>query len=274
MPFPLIDSHCHLDYLERKGMDLDQIFLNMKSQHVLACLTISTRLNEIDNLLKITRSRPNVVCSYGLHPHEANTEDVTTGILVEQTKDDDIVAIGETGLDYYYHNAPKKQQEHAFNCHIEAAGETGLPLIVHTRDADKDTIKILQHHYKQKEFSGVIHCFTASKWLGDAAIELGMAISISGIITFKKADQLRSDIASFDHQHLLIETDAPFLAPVPKRGQINEPAFIRYSADYTADLLGFTNDELAHLTMRNFTKYFKKAVQRLKQKGVDWPFKS
>ncbi|MEM7072681.1 MAG: TatD family hydrolase [Pseudomonadota bacterium] len=267
----LIDSHCHLDYLQERGGDLEQLLQRMRKAGVAGCVTISTSLDDFNQVLDIAHTHSCVVCSAGLHPHNADKEKVSTKKLVELANDPDLVAIGETGLDYYYNNAPVEAQKRAFACHLEAASETNLPVIIHTRQADRDTVELLQAHYAKKPFSGIIHCFTASRWLGDAAIELGMGISISGIITFKKANRLRDDVAHFGIEHLLVETDAPYLAPIPKRGQDNEPAFTRFTAAALAELLGLEFDLVAKHTTENFARFFTKAQKRLIAKGLEWP---
>ncbi len=268
MMHKIVDSHCHLDYIQAKGANIDDIIARMHSQNVAACVTISTKLQMISDILKFSQKHPSVVCSAGIHPHETANETVTSDALVDIAQHPDIIAIGETGLDYYYNYGPKDLQQKSFAAHIEAASETDLPLIVHTREADKDTIKILHHHYKQKPFAGVIHCFTSTQWLGDAAIEIGMAISVSGIITFKNAQDIRNSIKTFKPEHLLIETDAPFLAPVPQRGQMNEPSFISHTLSSLATLLDMDHQQCANMTTTNFMKFFKKANERLGQKGV------
>jgi TatD DNase family protein len=257
----LIDSHCHLDYLERDGRDLDEVVAAAARAGVEQLVTICTKVTEFERVRTIAERFENVTCTVGIHPHEAGTEpETTTEQLVAWAQHPKVVGIGETGLDYFYEHSPREAQQKAFRAHIRAARETGLPLIVHTRDADEDTIAILrEEHEADGPFPGIIHCFSSSKWLGEEAVKLGFYISISGIVTFKSAQDLRDAVKALPIERLLVETDSPYLAPVPKRGKQNEPAFVVHTADALADMMGVTSAELAEVTTRNFHQIFAKA---------------
>ncbi|RMF08216.1 MAG: TatD family deoxyribonuclease [Alphaproteobacteria bacterium] len=257
----LVDSHCHLNY---KGLreDVDGAVARARNAGVATMLTINTRLSEFDEILTIARRHADIFCSVGVHPHEAENHDqVTVGDLTERAADPLVVAIGETGLDYYYDNSPRPLQQASFRTHIAAARETRLPVIVHTRDADDDCARILEDEMAKGAFSGVIHCFTASADFARTALDLGLYISISGIVTFNRADMLRDVVRDLPLDRLLVETDAPFLAPVPKRGKTNEPAYVRYVAAKVAEVKGIEVDELARVTTENFFRLFTKATR-------------
>jgi TatD DNase family protein len=250
----LVDSHCHLDFAaaaERPG-----IIDRARRAGVRTLLTISTKLEELSTVRAIAESDPDIWCSVGVHPHEAEVEQAAPEILVELTKHPKVVGIGETGLDFYYEHSPRERQAEIFRAHLAAARETGLPIIVHTRDADPETIAILE---EEKPNAGVIHCFSTGRALAERAIELGFYISISGIATFKNAQDLRDTIRDLPLERLLVETDAPYLAPVPMRGKTNEPAFVTHTAALVAQLKGVTPDELARVTSENFFRLFAKA---------------
>ena len=219
-------------------------------------LTISTKLEEFPDVRAIAESDPDIWCSVGVHPHEAEVEPVAAEALIELTHHPKVVGIGESGLDFYYEHAPREQQSEIFRAHLKAACETGLPIIVHTRNADPETIAILE---ETRPPPGVIHCFSTGRALAERAVELGFYISISGIATFKNAQDLRDTIRDLPLERLLIETDAPYLAPVPLRGKTNEPAFITHTAALVAQLKGVTVDELAKVTSDNFFRLFAKA---------------
>jgi TatD DNase family protein len=253
----LVDSHCHLDFPELAA-DLDGIMARAAAAGVGTMVTIGTKLSEIDKVLAIAERFDHVWCSVGVHPHEAGTETGDTTRLVELAKHPKVVGIGETGLDYYYEHSPRAAQRAGFRAHIAAARETGLPLIVHNRDADDETAEILKEEQGRGHFTGVIHCFTAGPALAAAAIDLGLYISLSGIITFNKADDLRQTVRGLPLERLLVETDAPYLAPVPKRGKRNEPAFVAHTAAKLAELKGVGSAELAAQTTENFFRLFAK----------------
>lgn len=258
----LVDSHCHLDYLERDGRDLDEVVGAARRAGIERLVTICTKVTQFETVCAIAERFEDVTCSVGIHPHDAGSEpETTTEQLVDWARHPKVVGIGETGLDYFYEHSPRATQRKSFRAHIRAARETGLPLIVHTRDADADTIAILREEQEEGgPFPGVIHCFSSSKWLGEEAVKLGLYISISGILTFKKADALRDAVRDVPLDRLLVETDSPYLAPVPKRGKQNEPAFVVHTAEALATLKGVSADDLAEATTRNFRTLFAKAA--------------
>jgi len=257
----LVDSHCHLDFPEFSA-DLDAVVQRAADAGVKVCVSISTTLAKFPDVRAIAERFDNVWCSVGVHPHEAEKEPVSGPQgLVAFAQHPKVVAIGETGLDYYYEHSPREEQRVSFRAHIAASRETGLPLVVHTRDADDDTIEILRDEMGKGAFPGLIHCFTGTKRLADAALDLGMFISVSGIATFKKSDALRAVLKDVPLERLLVETDAPFLAPMPFRGKRNEPAFVAQTAKVLADLKGVSVEELSEVTTRNFFSLFSK-VQR------------
>ena len=255
----LIDSHCHLDYF---GDDADAVVARAREAGVTAMVTIGTKLREFEKVRAIAAAYPDVVCTVGVHPHEAGEEgaDATTARLVELAEDPNVVGIGETGLDYFYEHSPRDDQIAAFRAHIAAAQQTGLPLIVHTRDADADTARILADAYADAPFSGVIHCFSSGRELAEAALEIGFMISISGIVTFKKAEDLRAVVRDVvPLERMLVETDAPYLAPVPHRGKRNEPAFVRHTAAAIAELKSTQIEEVMQQTSANCAALFNRA---------------
>jgi TatD DNase family protein len=224
-------------------------------------LTICTRVRRFDEILRVAEANDDVSCSLGTHPHSAEEEtDVTSDELIQLAKHPKVVAIGETGLDYYYDNSPRDLQQEAFRRHLRAAIALDLPVIVHTRDADEDTARILREEGKGTGLKGVIHCFSSSPQLAADALELGFYISFSGILTFKKAEELRETARSVPPDRMLVETDAPFLAPIPMRGKRNEPAFVVHTAKVLGEIHGLDADALADRTTRNFFSLFSKAV--------------
>ncbi len=259
----LIDSHCHLDYLARDG-DLEEIVGRARRAGVSAMVTICTKLSEFDTVRSIAQRYPEVSCSVGVHPHEAEQEgQESPDLLRELAKLPEVVGIGETGLDYFYEHSPREAQQRSFRSHIAAARETGLPLIVHTRDADADTVAILREEVEAGAVTGVIHCFSAGPELAEAALELGFYIGVSGIMTFKKAEELRETLRRVPLERLLVETDAPYLAPVPQRGKQNEPAFVVHTAAALAELKAVEADELAAVTTQNFYTLFSRAPRTI-----------
>lgn len=255
----LIDSHCHLDFPDFAD-ELDEVVARAVGAGVGAMLTICTRLSTFDRVLAIAERFPNVYCSVGVHPHEAAAEaEIGEERLLALAAHPKVVGIGETGLDYYYEHSPRSEQKAAFRAHIAAARRSALPLIVHSREADRDTIDILAHEMGKGAYRGLIHCFSASREVAERAIELGLYISISGIVTFANATALRETVRALPLDRLLIETDAPYLAPVPKRGKRNEPAFIAYTAARVAELMGLSAKELAARTSANFFALFREA---------------
>ncbi|WP_210358660.1 MULTISPECIES: TatD family hydrolase [Sphingomonas] len=255
------DSHCHLNY---KGLIEDQeaVLARARGRGVGVMLNIATREREWDDIVATAEREPDVWASVGIHPHEADQHPhVDTAKLVERARHPRIVGIGESGLDYFYDHSDRDRQQASFRAHIAAARETGLPLIVHTRDAEDDTLSILRDEMEQGAYTGVIHCFTASGAFADAAMALGLYISISGIVTFKNARDLQDTAARLPIDRLLIETDAPFLAPVPHRGKPGEPAFVADTAAFLATLRGERVEDLAARTADNFYALFSKAVR-------------
>lgn len=253
-----IDSHCHLNYkglVERK----DEVLANARTTGVSGMLNISTREHEWDEVIALAEQEEDVWASVGIHPHEADAHvGVDSAKLVAKASHPRVVGIGETGLDYYYDHSDRAQQRASFQEHISAARVTGLPLIVHTRDAEEDTEKILAEEMGKGAYSGVIHCFTASAAFGRKALDLGFYISLSGIVTFKNAKELQAVAKTIPDQRLLIETDSPFLAPVPHRGKSCEPAFVADTARFLADLRGVTVETLAAQSSENFYRLFTK----------------
>jgi TatD DNase family protein len=256
----LIDSHCHLIY-EGLADRQDEILATARARGVTGFLNISTRQKEWDAVVAVAEREPDVWASIGVHPHEADAHpDLGAAALVDASTHPRVVAIGECGLDYYYDKSDRTAQRERFQAHIQASRETGLPLVVHTRDAEDDTAEILTREVGKGGVAGVLHCFTGSQRLADIALELGFYISLSGIVTFKNAADLQATAAMIPHDRILVETDAPFLAPVPNRGKTCEPAFVVDTAKFVAGLRGVEFDELAAITTRNFFNLFGKAA--------------
>jgi TatD DNase family protein len=255
----LIDSHCHLDFPDFQGQ-VPEVLARAEANGVAHLVTICTRVSEFDKVLAIAESDPRISCSVGIHPHEAADEpSVDAERLVELAKHPKVVGIGEAGLDYYYDKSPRERQRQVFATHIEASRRSGLPLIVHSRDADDDTIEELRIGATKGGLTGVIHCFTSTQKLADAALEIGFYISLSGIVTFKNAEELRAVIKTVPLDRLLVETDSPYLAPVPKRGKKNEPSFVKHTAAFAAQLFGMSDEAFAAKTTENFQRLFSKA---------------
>ena len=254
----LIDSHCHLDFPELKG-ELDAVLDRARAAGVGLMVTISTRVHQFNALRGIAEAHDDVFCSVGTHPHNAAEEpDIMVEELVELARHPKVVAIGEAGLDYHYDNSPRDMQKKSFRTHIAAARETGLPLIIHARDADADIARMLEEETKRGAFPFVLHCFTAGPDLARRGLALGGHISFSGVITFKSADALRDIALAVPSDRLLVETDAPYLAPEPMRGRTNEPAFVVHTAARLAALRGVRESEMARMTTENFFRLFKK----------------
>ncbi len=256
----LVDSHCHLDYPEL-SQDLPGVLARAKSAGVGAFLTIGTKLKDFPRVQAIAEANPEIWCSVGIHPHEAANETADAARLAALARHPRVVGIGETGLDYYYDRSPRAEQQANFRAHIQAAIEAGLPLIVHTRDADADTGAILSAASVESggRLKGVLHCFTATRALAERAIALGFYVSISGIVTFKNAEDLRATVKALPLDRLLVETDAPYLAPVPVRGQPCEPAFVQHTAAKVAELKDVSREEIARVTTANFFALFDRA---------------
>jgi TatD DNase family protein len=255
----IVDSHCHLDML--KDYDsTDNIIARASDANVKYLQTICTRLDNFENILSIAKKYDNVFASVGVHPSEV--EEVTPAkTLIELAKDEKVIGLGETGLDYFYNKDAKHQkiQRESFEQHIVASQENSLPVIIHSRDAEDDMLGILKDGKNHQEFPGLIHCFTASKEIAVKMLDLGMYISISGIVTFKNAAALQEAAKFIPLDRMLIETDSPYLAPVPKRGKTNEPSYTKYVAEFVAELKGISANEVANQTTDNFFKLFSKA---------------
>lgn len=256
----LIDSHCHLEY---KGLVEDQqgVLARARAAGVGGFLSISTRQREWAQVIGTAEREADVWASVGIHPHEADAHsDMGEAALLEAAAHPKVIAIGETGLDYYYDHSDRETQKALFRRHISVARETGLPLIVHTRDAEDDTYAIMAEEMEKGAYPALIHCFTASADFGRKVLDLGLTISLSGIVTFKNARDLQAIAADLPEDRILVETDAPFLAPVPHRGQVCEPAFTADTARFVAELRGTSADGLAQATTRNFFNLFRKAA--------------
>ncbi len=252
----LVDSHCHLNFPEF-AEDLDQVIKTAAQQGVTTLLTVNTRLNETDHLRQIAETYPQVFFSVGVHPHDA-AEYVKTDLLTSLKKLSNhpkAVALGETGLDYYYNNSPRDAQIESFHSHLQAATDLDLPVIIHTREADADTLACVDNAPTVK---GVFHCFSGTEALAHAALDRGFYLSFSGIITFKNAALLRQVVASTPLDRILVETDAPFLAPIPYRGQRNQPAYTRVNAAKIAEIKNIPLETVAYHTTHNFFNLFSK----------------
>ncbi|HVI04776.1 MAG TPA: TatD family hydrolase [Sphingomicrobium sp.] len=256
----LIDSHCHLNY-EGLAERQSQVLANARAQGVSGFLNISTRQREWNDIVALAEREPDVWASIGVHPHEADAHpDLDAATLVEAAEHPRVIAVGECGLDYYYDKSDRTAQRGRFQAHIDAARETSLPLVVHTREAELDTAEILSAAVREGSVAGVFHCFTGSAELARKGLDLGFYISLSGIVTFKNAQDLQQTAKWLPKDRILVETDSPFLAPVPHRGQKCEPAFVADTARFVADLRSEDADQFAETTTGNFFKLFKKAA--------------
>lgn len=256
----LIDSHCHLQY---EGLVEDQqaVLQRAREAGIGGFLNISTRQREWHDVVATADRENDVWASIGIHPHEADQHaDMGEGVLLAAAIHPKVIGIGETGLDYYYDKSDRTVQQALFRTHIAVARQTGLPLIIHTRDAEEDTARILDEEKKRGDFPALIHCFTASAEFARRVLDLGLTISLSGIVTFKNAKDLQIIAANIPEDRLLVETDAPFLAPVPHRGRTCEPAFTADTARFVAALRGTSIERLAEATTRNFFALFRKAA--------------
>jgi len=254
----LIDSHCHLDFPDF-ATELDAVVDRARAAGIDRMVTISTRVARHAALLAITERFPDVYCSVGTHPHYAHEElNITAADLVARTRGAKVVALGEAGLDYHYDNSPREAQERGFRTHIAAARETGLPLVIHTREADDDTARILEEETGKGAFPAVLHCFTGGRELAQRAIALGLFISFTGILTFKNSEALRAIAAELPADRILVETDAPYLAPKLFRGKRNEPAYVVETAKVLAETRGVSLDQIAEQTTANFFRLFGK----------------
>ena len=255
----LVDSHCHLEY---EGLIDDQadVIRRAHDAGVDAFLNISTKRSEWEQVVGTATQRDTVYASVGIHPHHADEHlDLKREDLLDATRHPRVIGIGETGLDYFYEHSDREAQKRLFRMHISVARETGLPLIIHTRDAEGDTLDILESEQGEGAFPALIHCFTASADFGRHVLDLGLSISLSGIVTFKNAKDLQAVAQTIPQDRLLVETDSPFLAPVPHRGKTCEPGYVRDTAAFLAELRGETLEQLAGYTTDNFYRLFSKA---------------
>jgi len=256
----LVDSHCHLEY---KGLVEDQVgaLSRARAAGVGAFLNISTKKREWDQVVGTATREIDVFASVGIHPHEADQHaDLGRGVLLAATEHSRVIGIGESGLDYYYEHSDRETQKRLFRMHIDVARVTGLPLIIHTRDAEDDTYQILAEEMAKGPFPALIHCFTASDEFGAKVLDLGLTISISGIVTFKNAKALQETAAKLPDDRIMVETDSPFLSPVPHRGRPCEPAFVADTARFVAQLRGVEPERLAEQTTANFANLFTRAM--------------
>jgi TatD DNase family protein len=254
----LVDSHCHLDFPDFAS-ERDAVIARARDAGIGTMLTIGTRLDQFEGVRAIAEAYGDVWCSVGAHPHEATDHVATTAAeLAVLAAHPRVVGIGETGLDFHYDHSPRDVQESVFRAHIAAARASGLPLIVHAREADAEIAAILR---EERAPAGVLHCFSSGRALAEAALDLGFYISVSGIVTFRNADDLRAIVRDVPLDRLLVETDAPYLAPVPHRGRRNEPAFVAATAAAVAALKGIEPDELGAATTENFFRLFAKATR-------------
>jgi TatD DNase family protein len=254
----LIDSHCHLDFPDFAA-ELDAVVARARAAGIERMVTISTRVRRQPDLLAIADRFPDVFCSVGTHPHYAHEElDVTAADLAARSSAAKVVALGEAGLDYHYDNSPRDAQERSFRTHIAAARATGLPLVIHSREADDDTARILEEEMGKGGFTAVLHCFTGGRDLARRAVALGHFVSFTGILTFKSSDTLRAIAAELPADRILVETDAPYLAPGKLRGKRNEPAYVVETAKVLAETRGVSFDDVARQTTDNFYRLFHK----------------
>lgn len=255
----LVDHHCHLDF-PQFAEDLDGVIGRAKAAGVGTMVTISTRIRQFDRIRVIAEAYQDVYCSVGTHPHNADEElDIPVEEIIRLAQHPKCVAVGEAGLDYYYQHSSAQAQAEGFRRHIRAARETGLPLEIHAREADEDTAAILTDEHAEGAFPAVLHCFTGGRDLAMRAVDLGLYVSFSGVVSFKKSEALRALAAELPLDRILVETDAPYLAPVPYRGKTNEPAYVVHTAAAVAEARGITPAELAAATTENFFRLYTKA---------------
>lgn len=255
----LVDSHCHLDF-DTFDNDRTETIQRAKKAGIETIVTICTRVSRFQDILELAYTDEKIWCSVGIHPHQVEEEPETTvEDLIYHSTDPKVIGIGETGLDFYYENSSRESQHRSFRKHIEASRETQLPLIVHTRDADEDMANILEEEMGKGTFPGVLHCFSSGAELAQRALNIGFYISLSGIVTFKNANSLRDIVRNVPIDRILVETDAPFLAPIPNRGKRNEPSFITHTAAKIAELKNLNFDEISMTSTKNFFRLFNKA---------------
>jgi len=254
----LVDSHCHLDFPDLRSR-LPDVLAAASAAGIGRVVTISTHVARFETYRALAHE--NVFCTIGTHPHNAGLEpDVPAERLVELSAHPRCIAIGEAGLDYHYDKSPRDVQQLVFRTHIDAARQTGLPLVIHARDADEDMIRILTDEMRRGRFSAVLHCFSSGEKLSRIGVELGLYVSFSGILTFRNSEEIRRIAASVPRDRLLVETDAPYLAPVPYRGKTNEPAYVAHTAKALAEVVGVTEDDIARITTANFYRLFSRAA--------------
>jgi TatD DNase family protein len=264
----LIDSHCHLDFPDLAGR-LPEVLTNAAEAGVGRLVTISTHVGRHETYRALAEANPTVFCTVGTHPHNAAAEpDIPAEEIVRLSAHPRCIGIGEAGLDYFYDKSPRDVQQRVFRMHIAAARETNLPLVIHARDADEDMIAILQEEMRLGRFDAVLHCFSSTARLAEIGVELGLYVSFSGILTFKKSEELRRIAVLVPRDRLLVETDAPYLAPVPHRGHTNEPAYVAHTARVLAETIGVTEDEVARITTDNFYRLFRKAAAADNRQGA------
>ena len=258
----LTDSHCHLDFPDFAD-DLPGVIARAKAAGVGRMVTISTQVAKADTYRRIAQEHPEIFFTVGTHPHNAAEEpDVAAATIVAAVQHPLCVAVGEAGLDFHYDKSPRDVQERVFRTHIAAARESGLPLVIHARNADDEMIRILTEEQGRGRFDAVLHCFSSGRRLAEVGIELGLYVSFSGILTFKNSDELRTVAREVvPRDRLLVETDAPYLAPAPHRGRRNEPAYVAHTARVLAETIGVTPDQIGDITSANFERLFTKAAQ-------------
>ncbi|QCG96634.1 TatD family deoxyribonuclease [Azospirillum sp. TSA2s] len=257
----LVDSHCHLDFPDF-AEELDAVVDRARQAGIGRMVTICTYISRFDRILAVAERYDDILCSVGVHPHQAQEEVAitTTETLVELSRHPKVIGLGETGLDYFYDKSPRDLQQECFRRHIRASLETGLPLIIHTRDADDDTMRIVKEEAAGQPVKGLLHCFSSGRALAEEAVEYGFSLSLSGIVTFKKSEDLRAIVKDVPLDRILVETDAPYLAPIPFRGKRNEPAYVAHTAACVAEVKGVSAEELARVTTDNFFRLFDKAA--------------
>ncbi len=264
----LIDHHCHLDF-PQLAEDRAGLLARARAAGVGLMITISTRISRLPELLEICEEHPEVFCSVGTHPHYADEElDIPLHEIVRLSQHPKVVAIGEAGLDYHYQRSSREGQADGFRRHIAAARETGLPLEIHARDADDDTLAILRDEYAQGAFPAILHCFTGGERLAVGALELGLYVSFTGVVTFNRSEDLRAIAAKVPLDRMLVETDAPYLAPVPFRGKTNEPAFVTHTARTLAEVKGVSETDFAAATTDNVFRLFRKLPREAMPAGA------
>lgn len=257
----LVDSHCHLDFPDFKE-ELDDVVRRAELAGVGHMVTICTRIKKFDEVKAIAERYDNVFCSVGTHPHNADEElDYSAEDIAKLAEHPKCVAIGEVGLDYFYDNAPREAQAEGFRRHIKAARMTGLPLSIHTRDAEDDTIAILKEGMEEGAFPALLHCYSSNRELAMRSLDMGLYVSLSGILTFKRSQEIRDTIKDVPLDRLLVETDAPYLAPMPYRGKRNEPSYVVNTAQVLADVKGVSLEEITKITTDNFFRLFSKATR-------------